>query len=54
VIVASNSHGGMDVYSECSVPSGRGLYVGLITRTRGPIEGGVPELDIEASIMMRS
>ena len=32
VIVGSSSVGGMDVYYECSVLSGRGLCVGLITR----------------------
>jgi len=37
-IVGSNPTGGMDVYRECCVLSGRGLCDGLITRPEEPYE----------------
>jgi hypothetical protein len=43
----------MSVSYECCVLSGRGLYVGLITRPESPSEWGVSGCDGEASIMRR-
>jgi hypothetical protein len=53
-IAVSNPAGAwMSVSCECCVLSGRGLYVGLITRPGSPPECGVSECDCEASIMRR-
>jgi hypothetical protein len=54
MIAGSNLAGAwMSVSCECSVLSGRGLWVGLITRPEEPSECGVSECDYEASVMRR-